>query len=624
MGAELVGTEWPQDIEQNCGWLRNSTNGINVVFIHGFTSDANCWRHQNGTVWPKLLAEESVFSGCGIFVFTYRTGYDTATYGVNDIVGALRESFGQYKLFASKAVVFVCHSMGGIVARRFLVSEQGKLRENRLRKIGLFLIASPSQGSEYANKGRFLADLMGNQQAQSLQFSDKNVFLAQLDHDFVRLMQEGGIEIAGKELVEDRPLQSVSRYLKLLFSKPIVSPFSAGRYFSDPFKVPGSDHNTIAKPESENSPQHRVLKTFLEQRQAAWLSSAEAEGVADRMMTGALVDAQPGDETRSVVAGSIEQSYLALILRREGQVEEFEEEIDWGESESPWEVHCYSWDASIFHSSSNRYTSIRESLSAADIGNDLVASSELANAIAERVGAKPSIFADLLQAAVDWMDQEATTLILELFVPSELLGFDWAGVQIRGKEIFEGTVNLLKRHPFTLRSTDRFCHPKLTAQSQNLAQRYRQLLAGQGRWIGGFDAGQEDKLREVEETPDVVALKQLNPLASSPRDRLCWQFRVVEAMVPVALWWRTSTPLEREEEREAQLKDRQDHLDRAYDNLLGGHRNGDPVPWNGCQLDKLPRLRRRSITDPLTRDLVLLLDHPNRHPPFPTTPIRSL
>jgi alpha-beta hydrolase superfamily lysophospholipase len=46
---------------------------------------------------------------------------------------------------SQKQIIFVCHSMGGIVARRFLISDQAEIIDTR-KRIGLFLVSSPSSG----------------------------------------------------------------------------------------------------------------------------------------------------------------------------------------------------------------------------------------------------------------------------------------------------------------------------------------------------------------------------------------------------------------------------------------------------------------------------------------------
>lgn len=585
------------------GRLRKAENGINIVFIHGFKSDAQCWLNNNGTFWPFLLAQEASFSGSGIFIFNYQTSFESSNYGPNDIADDLREYCYQYQLFASKAIVFVCHSMGGIVARRFLVSEQSKLGyNNSVKNIGLFLIASPSLGSDYANKVKPLAGLMQNEQAQYLQFSDRNTLLNQLDGDFKKLIEAGNIEIRGKELIEDKPLQDVPPWSRLFLQKPIVLPFSAARYFSDSYKIPGSDHDTIAKPENERSSQHLALKHFLEKCQAAWLSSAEPNGMAAQIMQGSLGEQAAADEKSDLWQNPIQRRYLALVLK-EGEV--LEVDSNWADRECPWEVRSYAWESWLYDTPSGRY--IWQALDA-DIGRFLVASNL-------REGSKRSSFDDLLRAAVAWIyrqPEKPENTMLELFVPIELLGFDWAGVSIHLKMCDEP---LYKRIPFVLRSAERFYDEDKTALRSRLPEKYRQLTSGMGRWISDLQAAPPDphlepvdpleRLRTCGPIKDLVGVKHLQPVASTPRMRLIWHHHLVEAMVPLAIWSRSQEP----DHDQA----RHNHLDQAYEGLLSG-KDGEPVAWEGCHLARLPGLRHQS-TGPHARDLVLLLDHPNRYPP---------
>lgn len=260
-------------------WVRKAKNGINVIFIHGINSSEDCWRNKNGSYWPKLLEDESELADIGIYVFSYRTGLNTGFYSLSDIVDSLREYFKLDNLVSSVGVIFVCHSMGGIVARRFLVNQYSTLIERGLNKIGLFLVASPSLGSEYANMLGLISSVMGHTQANALKFSQANVWLNDLDKDFINLKTNKNLRIKGKELIEDLPL-----YGKGLIKKQVVKPFSGAKYFKDPFTVPGSDHSTIATPNDRNAVQHRLLvkfiKEFLEE-QKSMISLDEAQNFAD-------------------------------------------------------------------------------------------------------------------------------------------------------------------------------------------------------------------------------------------------------------------------------------------------------------------------------------------------------
>ncbi len=147
--------------------------------------------------------------------------------------------------------------MGGIVVRRYLVSRAAELIERHAR-IALFLVASPSLGADYADWLQPLAKVLGNSQGDALRFVRSNIWLADLDRDFLNLKEQGRLSLVGKELIEDQFIT-----LRWLWRKQIVEPFSGARYFGEPYKVPGSDHFSIAKIENEQAIQHRQLIRFI-------------------------------------------------------------------------------------------------------------------------------------------------------------------------------------------------------------------------------------------------------------------------------------------------------------------------------------------------------------------------
>jgi hypothetical protein len=239
-------------------WTRRSKNGVAVVFLHGVLSSGDtCWQNANGTYWPSLLANESTTEALGIYVFTYRTNLFSGTYRLGDVVDALKEHMRLDGVFDCRTLIFVAHSMGGLVARKLLVERANEFRDKGTL-VGLFLVASPSLGARYANMLAPLAGFFGHSQADALRFSQNNAWLMDLDKEFTNLKEAGTIRLVGKELVED-----VFVTLTGLIRTQVVEPFAGAKYFGDAFKVPGSDHFSIAKPESANAIQHRLLVRFI-------------------------------------------------------------------------------------------------------------------------------------------------------------------------------------------------------------------------------------------------------------------------------------------------------------------------------------------------------------------------
>ncbi|MGI0016493.1 MAG: esterase/lipase family protein [Nitrososphaera sp.] len=203
-------------------WIRKPKNGISVVFVHGILSSGEtCWRHDNGAYWPHLLRDEPELEALGIYVYTYQTGIFSGTYNLKDVVDDLKERLlTMDKVVDNHRIVFVCHSMGGIVVRKFLVERVNDLLDRNI-EVGLFLVASPSMGSSYANWLKPIAELMGHSQADALRFSQNNTWLNGLDKEFQNLKESDRLKMHGKELIEDKFV-----ILPRFWRKQVVEPFA--------------------------------------------------------------------------------------------------------------------------------------------------------------------------------------------------------------------------------------------------------------------------------------------------------------------------------------------------------------------------------------------------------------
>jgi Alpha/beta hydrolase family len=244
-------------------WKRRSENGAAVAFVHGvLSSGETCWQNANGTYWPTLLEDESTVKKVGIYVFTYRTNIFSGTYRLGDVVDALKEHMRVDRVFDCRTLVFVAHSLGGLVVRKLLVERVTDFSDKHIL-VGLFLVASPSLGSRYANMLQPLARFLGHSQADALRFSHNNAWLMDLDKEFANLKEAKTIRLVGKELVEDT-------YIALpgLIRTHVVEPFSGAKYFGESLKVPGSDHFSIAKPDSSQAIQHQLLLRFIAEMSA--------------------------------------------------------------------------------------------------------------------------------------------------------------------------------------------------------------------------------------------------------------------------------------------------------------------------------------------------------------------
>jgi len=355
---------------------------------------------------------------------------------------------------------------------------------------------------------------------------------------------------------------------------------------TDPVMPRGYDQITLNDFQELRDLIHRRIKEWRQRRE-------------DRSGFIPEIDEGSANETQSDV---LDQQFLALVLERG---KDLVEDANWFHKECPWEVRSYKWESLLFTPQHGGYLTVDLQ---ADIGSYLVAEQALNTSLS--TDADSSTFDDLLRAAVSWMNRQPTQYVLELFVPTELLVFDWAAIKIFGRSEYGDDERLFEQHPYVLRSLERFREDNLASRLEKMPLKYEALASGNGRWIAGDAAVDRMRLKESETKPEFVALKCVSHLDADPLNRLRWHRSVVEAMMPLALWWRCSDPGSEEE--------RTSHLDDFYQGLLSGHNDADPVPKDCHHLEKLPRLRRGAISEPLTKDFVLLLDRPDRHPWFQT------
>jgi hypothetical protein len=241
-----------------CQFLRKSENGFTVIFIHGILGSALSWRNSdNDAFWPRLVFEDSELLEYGLYIFNYRADAFAGSHSIEDVAGKLFDYIAD--LFPNeRGFVFVGHSMGGIVARTYVVNNATELYKTK-KKIGVFLVASPSAGSFYANIVAWISPLY-HSELKTLRSGQTNEWLASVDKRFIREIHNRDVDICGKELIEDSAPGALKAFLQLA---QIVPPVSAAKYFPDPSRIELSDHFTIATPETKTAQQHIILRKFL-------------------------------------------------------------------------------------------------------------------------------------------------------------------------------------------------------------------------------------------------------------------------------------------------------------------------------------------------------------------------
>ncbi|MBE9461897.1 tetratricopeptide repeat protein [Dyadobacter subterraneus] len=155
-----------------------------IVFIHGFTGGLTTWFREDeaNTILTYLTGDESIGKNYDIATFDYFTKVSDVLQkplnAINSLLGTAGkgkfniniESIGQLlkseldnQLIHYERIVFIAHSMGGLVAKSFILDE---IIENGMTSVKLFIsLAVPHRGAEMATFGKLFLE---NPQIQNL------------------------------------------------------------------------------------------------------------------------------------------------------------------------------------------------------------------------------------------------------------------------------------------------------------------------------------------------------------------------------------------------------------------------------------------------------------------------
>lgn len=242
-------------------WYVDNASNTAFVFVHGFFSDSTkCWTNSNGAYWPDLVIKDKRLESPSVYMAGYYTGVDSGNYKVadcaNEVFDALTQPGfnGEPSVISKQNIVFVCHSLGGIVVRYMLEQHREMFKE---KAIALLLMASPSYGSDYASGLGISALIRFYKNKIAAQLKAANGSLQDLDDRFKLMVHERKIpKLVGAEAIEHH---GIGHRKWLPGFSPVVSKESAARYFGASKTLPGTDHSTCVKPDSCEHQSHKFL-----------------------------------------------------------------------------------------------------------------------------------------------------------------------------------------------------------------------------------------------------------------------------------------------------------------------------------------------------------------------------
>jgi hypothetical protein len=149
------------------------------VFVHGIFGDADgTWRYSSNVYWATLLLADDVFRDSDVYVAAYATPYFGNTMNVDEVVTNLNSRLVSDEVFSKhREVVFVCHSLGGLVVQRLLLT----FRKYSAQVPFIYFFSTPETGAQVAKLASvFNADPL----LRALLPGDENGYLQNLENEW--------------------------------------------------------------------------------------------------------------------------------------------------------------------------------------------------------------------------------------------------------------------------------------------------------------------------------------------------------------------------------------------------------------------------------------------------------
>ncbi len=214
---------------------------VAVVFVHGLFGDTlGTWTHGPGaSMFDFVKADPRLGPKVDLLAFGYTSNMlREGSLDIQEAANRLHSRLQFHGAFDYPAIVFVTHSMGGLVALRELLTH----REIVPKVKGLVLFATPQEGSQISSIARVVAN---NIALDQLLPADRNGFLRQLNDDWISLPNRPQVHCA----YEKKPTGGI-----------VIVPWESATRFCDRTADPiDADHVAIVKPDR---PEHDAMVTL--------------------------------------------------------------------------------------------------------------------------------------------------------------------------------------------------------------------------------------------------------------------------------------------------------------------------------------------------------------------------
>ena len=244
-------------------YVRGPAHPRVYVFVHGVHgSPTDTWKAPNGVYWPNLLVGDPAFADADVYVTGYNTPYSGGSATVSDVAESMFQFMETDQVFrAHREVVFVCHSLGGIVVEQML------LQHHSFGSKVPFIVfySTPHGGSGLAN---FFSVFIDDPLLKAMEMGGGNNYLISLERNWAgsefRIKRYCTFEEKKMTLESWHGLPLSKPVLKFIGGVLVVDPFSA-TYGCDNINLPVGileDHMGVVKPDGPRHLSHVVLRNL--------------------------------------------------------------------------------------------------------------------------------------------------------------------------------------------------------------------------------------------------------------------------------------------------------------------------------------------------------------------------
>lgn len=282
-----------------------------IVFVHGLHGDRNTWRAANGAYWPQLIQADPHFQKSDVVVAEYPTPSAHGQYSTAQLSEILYQKLERQKVWDHQEVVFITHSLGGLVTEEMLLHHPADATHVPF----MVSYATPHEGSFVANLAKIYD---GDPLLTDLSDGNDNIFLMDLEQKWRSTATVNRIHrFCAFEALDTAAGAGVGHYLRA--HTRVVNYYSAtyGCDVDTPPQKIVADHIDIVKPASRSADAYTFFARVYRDNPVRDVT----ETVRDNKVSGLMVDCNRTNSTDDLqVPIALDPSLHEQLLSAEAEM----------------------------------------------------------------------------------------------------------------------------------------------------------------------------------------------------------------------------------------------------------------------------------------------------------------